>query len=216
MPKRIDLTGINVGTLTVISYYGYENRLTFWKCYCNNCKREKVICSMVLRGKIKSCGCLRNIKHRHTTKGISTNEFNIWSGMKARCNNPTHKLYPRYGARGIKVCDRWVNSFQNFYDDMGNKPKGHSLDRINVNGNYDPSNCRWADWITQNRNKTSTVFIELEGKRLSVCDWSDISKISPRIIKNRYFKGGINAYLSIFAPKSTKHKLLKSHWLNIK
>ncbi len=114
----------------------------------------------------KSCGCLNNekrilngksnLKHGHSNKGgyvKSSPEYFSWSAMKTRCNNPKNKDWNNYGGRGIIVCDRWVSSFENFLKDMGNRPEGFTLDRIDPNGNYEPINCRWADDETQRKNK---------------------------------------------------------------
>jgi hypothetical protein len=79
--------------------------------------------------------------------------YKIWDGMKTRCYNNNHMNYKNYGGRGIKVCDRWLNSYENFAKDMGDRPEGMTLDRIDVNGNYEPSNCRWSTWEEQNNNK---------------------------------------------------------------
>ena len=81
--------------------------------------------------------------------------------MLQRCNNPNHKSYKNYGGRGVKVCGKWVNSFEDFYVDMGERPLGKSLDRIDNDGNYEPDNCRWADWITQNNNRRDNIFVDV-------------------------------------------------------
>lgn len=96
-----------------------------------------------------------NVRKTHSIiHGMShTLEYGIWKQMKYRCTVETNPGYPDYGGRGIKVCDRWLESFQNFYEDMGSKPEGMSLDRIDVNGDYCPENCRWADISTQNFNQ---------------------------------------------------------------
>ena len=118
---------------------------------CNNKHKAKGYC-------IKHYTRLRNHgdvykaeKERHGMHG--TTEYNSWGHMNQRCFNTSNKAYYRYGGRGITVCDRWKNSFTKFYEDMGDKPKGMSLDRIDNNGNYEPSNCRWADDVTQVRNQ---------------------------------------------------------------
>ena len=163
MPSLIDLTGQRFGRLLVVekskSKYGYVT----WLCKCD-CGNEKVVSGDMLRkGKTNSCGCLRKEetskrRRQHGKKG--TRLYFIWVAMKARCNNPNNKRYSSYGGRGIKVCDEWQDNFQAFnnwaiksgYDE--NAKFGQcTLDRINVNGNYEPSNCRWATMAEQNKNK---------------------------------------------------------------
>lgn len=121
-------------------------------CECGN-KTESYFFG-VIKGRIISCGCYK--KEICSTHLMSkTAEYRAWDSMKARCSQPKRDDYNRYGGRGIKVCDRWLNSFENFIEDMGIKPeKSYSLDRINNDGNYEPGNCRWATILEQNRNKT--------------------------------------------------------------
>jgi len=100
-----------------------------------------------------------------------TKEAYAWHAIKGRCYNPKNRAYKYYGARGIKVCPEWRNSFRSFYNDMGKAPsKDHSIDRINVNGDYAPENCRWATIKEQNRNKRTTVFVTLNGEQLSLAE----------------------------------------------
>ena len=151
--------GKKYNRLTILEYIpkrrqtkGRENSKVVCLCECGN--KSIAQYPAVKSGKIKSCGCY----HREiiTTHLMSkTAEYRAWDGMKARCSQPKRDDYVRYGGRGIKVCDRWANSFENFFKDMGAKPtKSHSLDRINNDGNYEPENCRWATVLEQNRNKT--------------------------------------------------------------
>lgn len=155
MKKAIDLTGKTFGKLKVIKRAETKSgeHHVKWLCECE-CGKVKSIRSQDLRtGKSQSCGCNIGFKH-----GFSrTNEYKIWVDMIARCSNPNSPIFHHYGGRGIKVCKRWLQSFENFYSDMGDRPSiKYSLDRIDVNGDYEPSNCRWANQSIQafNRRKT--------------------------------------------------------------
>lgn len=136
----------------------YNRKMVICKCDCGNIITTRL--SSVKSGNTKSCGCYKNeitkkIGLNNKKHGMSfSKEHNSWKSMKDRCLNTNHIFYKNYGGRGIKVCDRWINSFENFYQDMGKRPLGKTLDRINVNGNYEPSNCRWATIEEQNKNKS--------------------------------------------------------------
>lgn len=143
--KAINLTGKRYGRLSVLHQVSIkiEGR-PGWLCLCDCGKTVLSNSSRLNSGKIKSCGCLaieRSIVH-----GLyGTNEYYIWSGLISRCENKKNKDYHKYGARGIKVCDKWRKDFSAFYKDMGQKPtKKHQIDRENNNGNYTPNNCRWV------------------------------------------------------------------------
>lgn len=161
--RKIEInTGDKFGRLEIIKEVdrylkpsGQPVRQFLCKCECGV---EKIIKFDYLRcGSTKSCGCYnielikeRSIKHGKT----GTTEYRSWMHMKERCYNPNTHQFKYWGGRGIKVCDRWLESFQNFIDDMGHKPsKTHSLDRIDFNGNYEPSNCRWATPNQQSQNR---------------------------------------------------------------
>lgn len=153
--KLIDLTGNVYGRLTVIERAENYKHYTCWLCKCE-CGNEAVVRSSDLRfNKTKSCGCLRKefaqkLNNKHGKS--KTTEFKIWKGINQRCNNKNNKSYEDYGGRGIKVCKRW-SKFENFLVDMGEMPpKKHSIERIDVNGDYEPSNCKWASVIEQSRN----------------------------------------------------------------
>lgn len=152
MNKRIDLTGRRFGRLLVISFHSSQNYISKWLCRCD-CGMEKVINGGSLTtGKVVSCGCYRIETHTKHNMSYSP-EYRTWAGIKSRCYNPKAPRYPNYGERGITVCDRWLESFDNFYADMGDRPsKDYSIERLDVNGNYEPSNCKWATRTEQQHN----------------------------------------------------------------
>jgi hypothetical protein len=127
------------------------HKIVSCKCYCG--KEFITRLARVQSGQTKSCGCIRII-HGDSKRGKETVEYNTWLNMKKRCYAKSHESYKYYGGRGIKVCKRWLESYQDFILDMGYKPsKKHSIDRINNDGNYTPSNCRWATQLQQVHNR---------------------------------------------------------------
>lgn len=159
--ERIDMTGLVFGELTVLSFSHLDkNKGAHWLARCS-CGVEKTVNGYDVRsGKILSCGHLKastgaknQYKHGHARRGDKTPTYRCWRNMLARCYDPTCDRYENYGGRGIYVCDRWLH-FVNFLADMGEKPIGLTLERNNVNGNYEPANCRWATWAEQRLNTT--------------------------------------------------------------
>lgn len=155
----------------------------FCDCDCGNSVEVNIY--NLLDGKTTSCGCRVFCTH-HLSR---SREYKIWSNMKCRCFNPNTKSYNHYGARGITVCDRWVNSFQNFINDVGFSPtKNHSLDRINNDGNYEPGNCKWSTVSEQKCNTRSNRLITFEGETKTVSQWASFYKLSYFTIISRLNK----------------------------
>jgi hypothetical protein len=183
MAARIDLSGQIFGRLRVLSrgkkvVYKVGIRW-YWKCICECGKQTQCTSSDLKKGKTKSCGCLKGelTSKRNVTHGLSgSSEYRIWQSMKDRCINPNCEFYYCYGVRGIKVCDRWLNSFENFYADMGPRPsKDHSIDRFpNINGHYEASNCRWGTEEQQARGKRNNRWLECKGKKMVAQDWANL------------------------------------------
>lgn len=124
---------------------------------------------------------------RHGMANSTT--YSSWKNMKRRCNSASVSMWERYGGRGIKYCDRW-ELFDNFLADMGERPAGHSLDRIDPSGDYEPGNCRWATRDQQENNKTNSVIIEHDGRRMTIAQWSRMTGIAYKTLQNRYARAG--------------------------
>jgi hypothetical protein len=128
-------------------------------------------------------------KHGHAPFGATSPTYRSWAMMVQRCTNPRHDAYRYYGARGLSVCDRWRESFAAFLDDMGERPVGTTLDRIDNAKGYEPGNCRWATQREQNRNRKGVVFLEHDGCRLTVTEWSEKLAVPRKTIWTRIYKG---------------------------
>ena len=161
----IDLTGMKFGHLTVTRNVGRNKAgYTMWELECDcNSKTIVVRSSKNLHRPNLNCGCIKSNaiqpRHGHATQQHKTPEYISWRAMHSRCENPNHRSFHNYGGRGITICDRW-HIFENFLEDMGPRPGGTTLDRIDPDGGYNKDNCRWADWHTQRVNRRSNTLLK--------------------------------------------------------
>ena len=199
MPKHShnfkDLTGQVFGRLAVIGEAPSRgNYKTRWTCKCECGVIAEVGANELQTGTTKSCGCYRrqqpslsphNYRHGHSRKGGETKTYKSWCSMLNRCQNENDtRHWKDYGGRGIAVCERW-RAFQNFYADMGDRPLGMSIDRIDNNGDYGPENCRWATHKQQNRNSRGNRLITFDGLTKCVTEWNEFLRFPWGLISNR-------------------------------
>lgn len=187
--RTINEAGNVYGRLTVLDYAGSNARNeAMWRCNCP-CGREAYASGPKLRkGHTASCGCAAKeaTTKRNTTHGMRDHElYWLWAGIKARCTNDKHSSHKYYGERGIEMCDRWANDFTAFVQDMGPRPKGATIDRIDPNGNYEPGNCRWATRKEQANNKRTNRLITHNGKTQTIAEWAEETGIHYNTLHRR-------------------------------
>lgn len=179
-----NLTGEKFGRLTVRCQLQNEKGRVTWYCTCS-CGGFKIIDSKALRtGKTASCGCLRS------THGLSGSHplYSMWLNMRDRCNNPANKHYRHYGGKGVRVCARW-DDFTLFVADMGERSPGTSIDRKNNDGNYEPSNCRWATTHEQAEHTSRSRLLTAAGRTMIMSAWARELGINPTTIIGRLRRG---------------------------
>ncbi len=180
MPKFEDITGQKFGRLTALRRLGSKSNQSRWECECECGTIKDYALYQIKSGKTQSCGCLqkeltiqRSTIHGHSTREDMTDTYVIWCGIKARCFNENEPAYKNYGGRGITMCDRWNESYENFLADVGERPsKKHSIDRIDNEKGYEPGNCRWATRAEQSRNNRRNVWYEHQGEKMVLNDWA--------------------------------------------
>ena len=193
MGKLIDITGNKYSRWTVLSYSGKER----WKCVCECGATRDVIKGSLVSGKSLSCGCFKieRVKeastiHGHAGKNCShnTRTYNTWKDMRRRCVDKNHKNHKTYYDKGIKVCEEWEN-FVNFLEDMGVRPEGKTIDRIDSDKGYYKENCRWATPKEQANNMSRNHYLEYDGERLTISQWADKLGISYNKLNTRIHRG---------------------------
>ncbi len=198
MGVALDLIGQQFGRLTVVAHgdtlrspSGKPRRT--WNCTCSCGGVAAVVTEKLTSGHTQSCGCLQrertgnaNRKHGKTR----TQVYRTWCNMLSRCGDAINTSTLHYGQRGIRVCNRWQESFENFYADMGDPPTPkHSIERNDSNGHYEPGNCRWATKVEQVNNTSRNRYLEFNGERLTVPQWAQRVGISPKAIHDRLLMG---------------------------
>jgi hypothetical protein len=193
----VDITGQKHGRLTAIARIGTDRHgKALWSFLCECGRVTSSTATKVKNGRVQSCGCLRAenaaqvsrdtatrrgnaiATHGMSRRGARTSEHMIWTALRERCTKPACKAYPNYGGRGITVCDRWNESFEAFYTDMGSRPsKLFSIDRIDNDGPYAPENCRWATRAEQKANqrpRQDALWLTHEGERKTLDEWARV------------------------------------------
>ena len=201
---------------------GIDGRFALCLCDCGMEKRVRI--DHLKSGATRSCGCLRSeiTSKAKTTHGMyGTKENRAWLNMKDRCNNPNHDNYPHYGGRGITIFPEWNQSFQAFYDYIGDAPSArHTIDRIDTNGNYEPGNVRWATWAEQQVNRTDTEYIEIRGISLTPRQWCELADHKFSNYRSRVRRGcdKIEAIITPPIPPKQRRELRTADaqrlWLN--
>lgn len=220
MGKKVDLTGQRFGKLTVIGEGGFYispsgRKERTWKCKCD-CGNEVFLRVSNLRNNTKSCGCLRKevTSKNHKVHGKCFSRLHkVWLQMKGRCYNPNNSSYKNYGGRGIEICKEWKDSFQAFYDwsiangyDETVERGKCTLDRIDVNGNYEPSNCRWVSQKVQSRNKRQNIKVEFRGETKVLKDWALELGINYNTLYSRLHNSDWNIEKSFTEPVNKHNK----------
>lgn len=222
MPKKLDLTGYRVGRLTVVSFAGHRRTVSgtsirFWLCECE-CGNTCLVSTDCLRkGVTRSCGCLKREKDKTNSNrllhGLSkTRPYKIWIDIKRRCKDCQRPSYQYYGGKGVKICQEWESDFMAFYKwaIANGYDDSLSIDRIDVNGDYCPENCRWVTNKIQANNTTRNRFITYDGRTQTLAQWADELGVSRTLISDRLDRLGwpVDMALSVSPGSETKSEKL--------
>lgn len=224
--KAKDITGVRFTRLVALHITRKtEHSGNMWLCRCDCGTVKEVVYGKLLSSNTKSCGCLK--KKISLESGLALVEmhrlereerkrldpltpeqrrttYNTWRGMKERCHNPNNNHWHIYGTKGITVCEKW-QQFSGFLEDMGPRPKGMSLDRIDGNGNYEPGNCRWATPSQQSRNTERNIWLEWQGRRQTFKDWATELGLYERGLAYRIERWGLEKAMTTPKIKSGEH-----------
>jgi hypothetical protein len=204
-----DLSGRKFGMLTAIKFVGYnKSRNSIWECFCECGNIKQALSQNLKRGKTKSCGCYQaecrssnNLKH-----GLTDSPTNrTWLSMIQRCNNPQFTSYNNYGGRGITVCDEWMD-FEKFVEDMGIRPDGKTLDRIDNSKGYTRENCKWSTIFEQASNKRNNNFITYNGKKQTLSQWAQETGFSVSTLWARINQLGWDTKKAFTTPLKTNSR----------
>lgn len=191
MPAFKDLTGQVFGRLKVVSRDFTKKPRSYWNCICRCGNSTVTKSNALMTGNTKSCGCLireitKSVNTKHGYKNTRT--YSTWQGMKNRCLNTKADDFHHYGGRGITVCESWAEDFTNFLTDMGERPEGRTLDRVDNSKGYYKENCKWATNAEQHKNKRTTHLLTYQGKTQSLKNWADEIGISQGTLGLRILK----------------------------
>lgn len=200
IPSRTEqegFIGTKWGLLTVTGKSDKRmSSCVLYMCECDCGGETLATMPWLKRGQKTSCGCRRFVGFEKATDSIKTHEmsktptYKTWQSLRQRCENPNNDQYERYGGRGIKVCPSWA-SFEKFMADMGERPKNHTIDRIDGNGHYSPENCRWATSKTQSNNRRNSIKVKVEGEWMTVMDAAERLRMTESGVRNRIRRGAI-------------------------
>lgn len=190
--RALDLTGQRFGRLVAVCYAGHRGKRRLWQCHCDCGATTAALAELLRGGYTKSCGCLQREARGASSRThgrTKSKEYGIWTAMIRRCANPNVKRYGDYGGRGIKVCHRWRESFVAFAAYMGPRPEGATLERINNDGHYEPSNVVWATRREQANNTRRNRLITCGRTTRTLATWSRLTGIRSDTIKERLNRG---------------------------